>query len=372
MAKITNFNTRITDLAGTLSTLDPDAIEQWALDGCYDVVRKVKMSKIDDVHRFCLETSAGTGTIAVNLDEKHSVLSVERDGVVARYINPSQRNKVTDVNSMYYANEASDPIWYVYNGILAIKPNPASSSFYYHIPEYAITDFNHLSNPSTITDFPPDYYEHICLYAAIEVLKRRLLDLDGELPESIMMPTVPMLPTPPTEPEHGTTSYELPEMPVLDLPGLSLDTGSTKPGAMYWLEVEEDTELLSSALSIMDKQITAYDKDVERATKQFERDKMIYEKEISKLEKNADWRESKIGRDVGMYSTNLQKYTNELTAFNNSVTKMQNEVASLDKIFTQDKDMVKQEYDWIVGRTQLLIAKYQGLFGMTASNNKEN
>ena len=42
MAKVTNFKDRIIDLVGSLGTADDNAIEQWLIDGCYDVISKVE------------------------------------------------------------------------------------------------------------------------------------------------------------------------------------------------------------------------------------------------------------------------------------------------------------------------------------------
>lgn len=363
MAKIVNFKNRITDLAGSLGTADDNAIEQWALDGCYDVIRRIKSNRKDDVNRFVKQVSMGTGSISVSLDDVHQVMSVENDTYPARYVSPAMRKKITDTESIYYVNEDTDPVWYIHDGNLITLPNPSTSSYYYSIPEYAISDFDHVSNTSKIADFPPDYYEHICLYAAIEVLKRRLLDLDSALPSSVSIPALPILPVAPEAPKHGTTSYEIPDLPVLDLPGLALDTGAAKPGAMYYLEDEEDIELLNGALSVMDKKMAEYDKTVDRAMKQFERDKAIWERQIQQLEKNADWREAEISREIGLYGNNLTKYSSELTAFNASLSKAQNEIQNLDKVFTQERDNIKQEYEWVNGRLQMLSVKYNGLFG---------
>ena len=40
MAWTGNFKDQIDDLAGTLAVTDDDAIQQWILDGCYDIIQK--------------------------------------------------------------------------------------------------------------------------------------------------------------------------------------------------------------------------------------------------------------------------------------------------------------------------------------------
>ena len=51
MAKVVNFKNRITDLAGSLGTADDNAIEQWVLDGCYDIIEHVLARKSDDIQK---------------------------------------------------------------------------------------------------------------------------------------------------------------------------------------------------------------------------------------------------------------------------------------------------------------------------------
>ena len=48
MAWTGNFKTQITDLAGTLTVTDDAAIQQWILDGCYDVISKAVAKNGED------------------------------------------------------------------------------------------------------------------------------------------------------------------------------------------------------------------------------------------------------------------------------------------------------------------------------------
>ena len=239
-AHVTNFKDRIHDLAG-IDHADADATEQWFVDGCYDVIRKIKQISPGMIHQFVAQSGDIVNGTAVNLDEIKEIISVDRGGYSCKERNFLYKRELEDVNSIYYAH-STDPSYIIHNGNLSIFPTPAASpnhAQYYYIPDYDVTNF--VSGTSSLGDFPSDYYEHACMYAAIKVLNRRLLDISKTLDEDLTsivlsvpelsIPTYlePSLPALPSVPDNAdvavdnlgsiktftSTAYSMPTMPVL-------------------------------------------------------------------------------------------------------------------------------------------------------------
>ena len=178
---VIGFKERITDLAGSLGTADDNALQQWIIDGCYDVISKVKGSGQVEASEFAKQSSAYTSSMTVALDDVRDVISVERDGISCQKI-PFSKAKYADPNttlgamSIHKATSLS-PVFYKHDNQLIVKPNPTvtEQGYYSYIPEYSLTDWT--STDSAIDNFPNQYYEHVILYAAVATLDRQLLDL---------------------------------------------------------------------------------------------------------------------------------------------------------------------------------------------------
>jgi hypothetical protein len=174
VATVTNFKDRITDLAGSLGSADDNAIEQWVLDGCYDVLARVK--QLENPMIFGTEVGQSTSEEIVELDTIRELISVDRGTINCKPIDYKIRHLLESSDSIYEVTE-DDPVYYIHNGKAYVKPSPTSSkkAFYTYIPEYIVTNFG--SGESSINSFPKEYYEHILLYAAAKTLDRQLLDL---------------------------------------------------------------------------------------------------------------------------------------------------------------------------------------------------
>mgnify|MGYP005824711091 FL=1 len=103
-----SFKDRITDLAGSLGTADDNALQQWLIDGCYDVMNKSGASSAE----FTIQSSPYTGVMTVSLDSVREVMSVERDGIACRPISINKSNYVdpdTVLGScLLYTSDAAD------------------------------------------------------------------------------------------------------------------------------------------------------------------------------------------------------------------------------------------------------------------------
>jgi hypothetical protein len=364
---VDNFTDRIVDkCGGTLHIDDLNALGQFMLDGTYDVVNRVTKINPDLLQRFII---SATTTSAVALDMTSAgiktVLGADREGYPCRKVDARHRRDITDSTSMYYVNEDSDPVWYVHNDVFYIKPtvvNENGGATYYYLPHYQITNYD--SGVSSIDHFPPDFYQHVCLYAAIQVIKRRILDTIDEQPDAIM---IPVMPSPPEAPEISKFSTQvmasMPDYPTMNFPSLAIDLGDAKPGAMYWLETEEDSDLVGAYLSIVDKEISKYDKLYEAEKQKYVVEKEKFDKEFELLLKNTDMQQEHIVREYDLIDKELNLYTQKLSGYQNEMSEFTNKLTALEKQFTQNQQNVKERYEWLVNHAQVLQAEYEQLFG---------
>ena len=141
MAWTGNFKDQIDDLSGIITVTDNDAIQQWILDGCYDIINKViKKDGEDEFFKFAQKSGAQTSN-GIEITEIREVRAVERDGIFAKKVPFYLKNKYQDANSIYKAVDVG-PIWYIEAEKLYIWPTPASGGddnvYYYFLPEYSI------------------------------------------------------------------------------------------------------------------------------------------------------------------------------------------------------------------------------------------
>ena len=172
-----SFKDRIIDLTGSLGTADDNALKQWILDGCYDVITK----QLGEEALFAINSSTYTAPMSVSLANVRRLVSVERNGLNCRRVSADKRRYVdpSDVLGMDSIHKAVDvdPVFYILSNTLHVKPNPTISEQgrYSYIPEYSVSNFT--TPDSSIDNFPNVYYEHVIIYASILTLGRQLIDL---------------------------------------------------------------------------------------------------------------------------------------------------------------------------------------------------
>ena len=155
---VIGFKERITDLAGSLGTTDDDALQQWLIDGCYDVIAKIGAS-----HKFAIDSGSYSSSMTVNLDDVREIVGVQRNGIlckkvpyaIAQYVDP---NTTLGAISIHKAT-SMNPVFYRYSNQLIVKPNPSSTEQgnYSYIPEYSISSWTS-STSANIDNFPKQYY----------------------------------------------------------------------------------------------------------------------------------------------------------------------------------------------------------------------
>ena len=185
-----NFKTKIGYYVSSTDGYTDAEAQQYIVDGCYDVYRKIKAIKgADEVQMFGSFSAGDTSGNALDIDEVHEILSVKRNGIPATQVSPNLAHKYTDVDSIHYAS-VNDPIFYIQEKYLYIKPVTTGSNgtgYYIYLPVWSVTNYD---GSSSIDRFPAEYYDHVLVYASIKILEAKMHnyiedDEDSELAQLI-------------------------------------------------------------------------------------------------------------------------------------------------------------------------------------------
>ena len=82
-----SFKTQITDLAGSVGSITDATLQQWAVDGCYDVLNKLKAI---NPMEFAIQSDAYSGPMTVGLNNIREFIGAERNGYACRPVHHNQ------------------------------------------------------------------------------------------------------------------------------------------------------------------------------------------------------------------------------------------------------------------------------------------
>jgi len=171
-----NFKTKVGYYISTTKGYTDAEVQQYIIDGCFDVIRKVEgIEGIQGILKFGT-WSANITAQDYDIDEKRRILLVKRNEIPAQEVDPFKFNKYTDTDSIYYADD-TDPVYYRMENILTILPAPDTSgsgsarflSLGYANSsdvDYSVTNYD---GTSSIDSFPAEYYDHVLLYASHKI-----------------------------------------------------------------------------------------------------------------------------------------------------------------------------------------------------------
>ena len=166
-----DFKDKITYYVSTTDGYTDAEAQQYIIDGCYDVYKKIKSIKGEDAgQKFGIWSDpAITNGNAIDIDEVYEILYVQRNGIPATEVTPNLVHKYTDVDSIHYA-AANDPVFYFQEQYMTVKPAPDGSNhlYYIYLPQYTVTNYD---TTSSIDKFPAEYYDHVLVYASIKILE---------------------------------------------------------------------------------------------------------------------------------------------------------------------------------------------------------
>ena len=175
------FKVQIEDLVGSVG--DDSALSQWLTDGAREILRVLP----PELKQNCITISEITSSSGLtNIDTKGEIVAVTRTDSSGRTIQSGRQiptwayGRAVDSSSLLYFGTVSDPVYYIYNNSLRVKPDPDSSG------QEAIV--HHLVAPSVantadvIEAFPNEAEHLVVLYASIKAAERLLaVEEDVEL-----------------------------------------------------------------------------------------------------------------------------------------------------------------------------------------------
>ena len=209
------FEDQVEALAG--STVGTEA-EQWFDDGIKDVISRFAALRPELMHLFSSDPYTSSGA-SIDIRDSHRVLQVVRYSLdstgwkVATAIESADRFSAADTTSLRRATEEF-PVYYVRNGAITVVPTPtATAQAAVDLVVYgAVTNWS--TNPSSIANFPTEFYRMPVLFAACKVLEERMVGYTG-LPPNLSLPSVPVLALP-TLPDTPTL-VSVPVAPIVNL-----------------------------------------------------------------------------------------------------------------------------------------------------------
>ena len=164
------FQTQLQNILGAQDAPDTTAMTDWLTAGArkiLDVLSPTKLKRIASQDAF-------VNTIDV---EGKKVLTVTRnDGTIdhpCREVPPSMRGRVTDSNYMEYAT-TTDPVYYIDNQLLTVKPDSSGSNQRLTFINSAITV---AYTQTYIDNFPDEAEKAVVLYAARNYAQRLMTDV---------------------------------------------------------------------------------------------------------------------------------------------------------------------------------------------------
>jgi len=176
-----NFKTRMEDLSGTLAVSDDAALQQFLLNGCYDILRRITVKEGDAI-RIEFASNLTVSTSEINVGGYQDIVLVDRQNGSSAFVRalnaPTEfEDKLGDATSIYFAT-GTTPKYIQKAQIVKIFPSPTATDTarIYYIPEYAITNWD--TGVSSIDNFPQKHYQNVALYGAIQLLHRKMNDID--------------------------------------------------------------------------------------------------------------------------------------------------------------------------------------------------
>ena len=196
------FKNQVDALTGFAGTED-DALSDWLTAGAKEIVNLLP----DNLLYKCEFTStlSNSPTSLTSLHSYGKILSVARnDGVrsfACRYTSYTDSLEQDDPDNMFHYATKRDPIYYIFQNDLFVRPIPTSSENalvrYVLFPSVGYGD-------ATINNFLDEAEYLVVLYAAIKALQRLMNAKRGSLPDDIS--SIALSPMPSSIPEFEEPS----------------------------------------------------------------------------------------------------------------------------------------------------------------------
>ena len=292
-------------------------------DGIKDLINKVTVVRPDESFKFASE-SIITGAGGVNVTGQ--IIGVVREYGSATDVRPATpipaelRGLSTDITSLHYRS-TSNPCYYTLNRKLYILPTPTSATTRGIVSqiEYPTVSYS----DSAIDDFPDEYENSIVLYATA---------MSANSAAQSMQNNLPTRPTQPSAPSNVASTVTLPDEPIYNARGFSINVGQVKAALG-----REDFDLAGKYIELLDKDITKWEKDTEEEQTIFNKDLELYKLELDKLIKDSD---RGLQASVAEYKNDIAKYQNDVQEYQAAMTTF------------------LAKYKWFVEAYQMYYAQY--------------
>jgi len=159
---MSTYKERVEDYIGTFS--DTDALDDWLTEGARIVIERLKPEKLAI---YATDKTDPDGTTGIALTGGRP-LSAHKSGYEARLVPKGMSAAIADGDSIHYAL-ATDPAWYIDLEKGYVFPGGGTVKWFAY-PAVAFDD-------EIISNYPPQGYPAIALYASIQGQLRNITDL---------------------------------------------------------------------------------------------------------------------------------------------------------------------------------------------------
>ena len=339
------FQARIEDHVGTLASADTAFMTDILTDGARVVVDYLANKGSDKLEIYATDkTDAGSG---IDITSGRP-MSAHKSYYSANRIPVEMKAKAADEDSRHYAI-ATDPIWYIEKTKAYVLPGGGTIRWVDY-PTVAFGD-------STVSNYPPEGYDTMVLYAAMRYGIRILSDLTTTTIGGITAYTSPVI-TPPSAPSFTWTDA------VAATVGLSLvsftDSLSFTPPVFGGSYASIDTALGNQDIELgmaynqkVQNQLNQYSQDLQNAAATFQEDLQTYQLGLQQAIEDARMGSQRLSQQAQL--TNDINMQNEIYTLKEQVDEYS---ASLGK-YQGDVGYYSSQIQGESIRIQSLIQEYQ-------------
>ncbi len=333
---MSTFLVRVQDYIGdTGATADTAFITDVLTEGARVVGEKFRPERLAIYATDKTDADGSTG-IAITAGRP---LSAHKAGREARLIPMGMSAAIADADSIHYAI-ATDPAWYIDLTKGYVLPGGGIIKWFGY-PAVAHGD-------STISNYPPQGYPAVAIYAAIQGQIRNITDLVKTTLGGLSF-TTPTAITAPTAPSFTWTDAVIGTWAATTLGTTATPPTYTKPTQTFdvtqfeaFLETNEDSELADRQLGRLQHEMSEYQLDIQNELNEFQKDLAVYQGVIQQEIKQADITSNEIIASA-KDGTELNKF-NELQTLAEQV----------------------QEYQAVLGKHQSDVQNYASQVGAEA------
>jgi len=324
-----NFGTQIKSLTGidTSNSTIQGYINTWLTDGVKEIQNVLPPDKLEECTNVATLNGSST-TLNYYTATIGKIVSVNRNNgsgyyQVCRKVPVSHSTRVTDSSDIMNYATATDPVYWMNNNTLSVFPTPTTSGgeanvYYVYMPAVVYTDSN-------ISHFLTEAEYLVVNYASIKSLQYLMNQKSNDLP-SFTLPSIPESVSVPSFVYHDADVDDVinPELslllnnpPIYSPPDLVLDYAD----ANTWLNNEEDSEMVSSRLSIISSQINKFNAEMTNSRNKYTEELEQYKESMTRAQQN-------LQSEINSNQLNLSK--NQTLALQNATQNFQKDVQEYD------------------------------------------